>query len=91
MLTVCERSLAGNEYESVQVILRVAAGCPAVRIEVDVSALESPEGGTLDVEWHQVGFVWVGDMSNGSGGRTPAASFNECSGWGPDATGCSGY
>ena len=36
-------SLAGNEYESVQVILRVAAGCSAVRIEVDVSGLDSPD------------------------------------------------
>lgn len=85
-------SLAGNEYESMQVVLRVAAGCPAVRVSVAVSPLSAADGGSLDpVEWHQIGFVLVGDMSTGSGGRTTPAEYSNCSGWGPDPTGCSGY
>ena len=82
-------SLAGNEYESVQVVVRVAAGCPAVRISVAVSPLLPAAGGggpPLDaVEWHQVGFVLVGDMSTGSGGRVRPGAYNNCSG------GCAGY
>jgi hypothetical protein len=85
-------SLAGNEYESVQVVLRLAAGCPAVRVSVAVSPLSAANGGSLDpVEWHQIGFVLVGDMSTGSEGRTIPAEYSNCSGWGPDPTGCSGY
>ena len=86
-------SLAGNEYESVQVVLRVAAGCPPVRVRVAVTPLTSAaHGGSLDpVEWYQIGFVLVGDMSTGAGGRTKPATYNNCSGWGPDPAGCSGY
>ena len=85
-------ALAGNEYESVQVVIRVGSGCAALRVQVSVSALTSDTGETLDpVEWYQVGFVFVGDMSTGSGGRTKPGVYNDCSGYGPDSSGCSGY
>ena len=84
-------SLAGNEYESVQVVLRVPADCPAVRVAVVASPLISNTGDSLELEWQQVGFVYVGDMGTGAAGRTAPGTFNRCSNWGPDPSGCSGY
>ena len=85
-------SLAGNEYESVQVVLRVPAGCAQVRVAVVAAPLTSDTTGeSLDLQWQQVGFVYVGDMGTGAAGRTAPGTFNRCSGWGPDPSGCSGY
>jgi len=60
-----EVALAGNEYESFQVVLRAAPGRDLKGCTVAVSALKDGAGHAIpasNVEWHQVGFVKLDEL-----------------------------
>jgi len=58
-------ALAGNEYESFQVAIRAAPGKDLKGCTVELSDLKSNAGSTIgrsNIEWHQVGFVHLGEL-----------------------------
>ncbi len=76
-----EIALAGNEYESFQVVLRAAPGQELKNCTVSVNDLKDGQGHTIsarNVKWHQVGFVLMEELS-----RHPALP-DAAPGWWPD-------
>ncbi|MGQ9730474.1 MAG: glycoside hydrolase domain-containing protein [Candidatus Zipacnadales bacterium] len=63
-LTEARLALAGNEYESFQVILRSLPGHDLTDCTVELNDLEGDAGKIPkeNIEWHQVGFVYLGEL-----------------------------
>ena len=81
-------SLCANEYESFQIVLR--SNNTMQQIDVQISNLTDKKTGQIisnhNIEWHQVGFVYV-EYIHSSAFTDPV----DCSGFGPDNAGCSGW
>ena len=61
-----EIAMAGNEYESYQVAIRPAPSQELTGCTVYVSDLQSKSGDTIgagNIEWHQVGFVKIDELT----------------------------
>ncbi|MEF2247391.1 DUF4091 domain-containing protein [Paenibacillus sp. IITD108] len=72
-------SLAGNEYESFQIVVRADADVEEVK--VTLGEFRNGEHQLTDVQWYQVGYVWIETFK---GHPTPEVAELQEPGWYPD-------